>query len=553
MKVYQAMANAFVKEGTTTVFGLLGDAQLPWWAAMSMHPGVSIVDARHEGAALTMAEGWARITGRVGVCSVTQGPGVSHLASSLITATRSHTPVVIYTSQTTFNDGHALQYLDTERFVNVTGAGCIEVLTPSFAESAVRQAFYRARLEQRPVLLCVPRDVQSAQCDSDAENYVPSSAMFSGQQRIRPDVDQLNAAVGVLARSKRPVIVIGRCANKPEVLAAIDRIGGRIGALLATSLPAKGALGENEYHAGIAGLFATRNAMQLFHEADCVLAFGASLNPHTLENGYLFPPEAKIIHVDIAPHVMMGNDKGADIYIQGDAGASANAIEEMLAQGNVTQTGYRTPAVRKSLVEAGRDTAEYDIAPGTVDPREVVQVMDERLPADIGIASGGGHAFAFPVQGMRKVRPLHMFVTSFGCIGQTLSAAIGASVALQGKPLVHISGDGGTMQNIQELDTLARLGTKLLVAVLNDEALGAEYQKIKAHGGNMDIAAVRSPDFAAVGRAFGLRGRKATTLDEVAAGVDEFLAGDGPMVLDIRISRNVLSIPYRRMYFGQDV
>lgn len=553
MKVYQAMANAFVKEGTTTVFGLLGDAQLPWWAAMSMHSGVSIVDARHEGAALTMAEGWARITGKVGVCSVTQGPGVSHLASSLITATRSHTPVVIYTSQTAFNDGHALQYLHTERLVSATGAGYIEVLTPSFAESAVRQAFYRARLEQRPVLLCVPRDVQGAECDSDGEDYVPSSVMFSGQQRIRPDVDQLNVAVGVLTKSRRPVIVIGRCANKPEVLAAIDRIGSRTGALIATSLPAKGALGECEYHAGIAGLFATRNAMQLFREADCVLAFGASLNQHTLENGYLFPPEAKIIHVDIVPHVMMGNDKGADIYVQGDAGASANAIEEMLAERNITNTGYRTPAVRKALIEAGRDPAEYDIVAGTVDPREVVQVIDERLPAEIGIASGGGHAFAFPVQGMKKLRPLHLFVTSFGCIGQTLSAAIGASVGLEGKPLVHIAGDGGTMQNIQELDTLARLDTKLLVAILNDEALGAEYQKIKAHGGNLDIAAVRSPDFAAVGRAFGLRGRKATTLEEVAAGVEEFLAGDGPMVLDIRISRNVLSIPYRRMYFGQDV
>jgi len=553
MKVYQAMADAFIKEGTTTVFGLLGDAQLPWWDAMARHKGVTIVDARHEGAGLTMAEGWARVTGKVGVSSVTQGPGVSRLTSSLITATRSHTPIVIYTSQVAFNDDKALQYLDTERLVSATGAGCIEVLSPAYAETAVRQAFYRARLEQRPIVLCVPRDVQGAECDSDGEDYVPSSVTFAGQQRIRPDMDQLKAAVNILAKAKQPVIVIGRCAMKPETLAAIDRIGGRIGALIATSLPAKGALPECEWHAGISGLFATRNAMQLFHEADCVLAFGASLNQHTIEGGYLYPADAKMIHVDIMPHVMMGNDKGADIYVQGDAGVTAQEIDDMLAAKKVSSEGFRTPATRKALREAGRDPGEYEILPGTVDPREAVKVIDEHLPTEIGIVSGGGHAFAFPVLGIKRDRPLHLMVTSFGCIGQTLASAIGASVALNGKALAHISGDGGTMQNIQELDTLGRLGTKLMVAIFNDEALGAEYQKIKAHGGNVDIAAVRSPDFAAVGRAFGCRGAKATTLDELAAAVKEFVAGDGPMVIDVRISRNVLTIPYRRMYFGQDV
>ena len=116
-----------------------------------------------------------------------------------------------------------------------------------------------------------------------------------------------------------------------------------------------------------------------------------------------------------------------------------------------------------------------------------------------------------------------------------------------------IEGDGGAMQNIQELDTLRRTGAKLLFIIMNDETLGAEYHKLKAAKLEPALANVDSPDFAAVARGFGVRGATARTLDEVAAGVDEFLKGDGPMVLDMRISRSVLNITYRRMFYGEDV
>ena len=116
-----------------------------------------------------------------------------------------------------------------------------------------------------------------------------------------------------------------------------------------------------------------------------------------------------------------------------------------------------------------------------------------------------------------------------------------------------VEGDGGALQNIQELDTVARLGLKFLYVVVNDEAYGAEYHKLRAHERDPNLSFVRSPDFAGLGRDFGCRGRSARTLDELGAAIDEFLAGDGPMVIDLRISRNVISIPYRRLHFGMDV
>ena len=115
MKVYQAVANAFVKEGTSTVFGLMGDGNMSWAAAMSQQAGVRMVDVRDEGAGLSMAEGWARATGKVGVCNVTHGPGITRMTTSLVAATRARVPLVVYTSRTHFNNEWMNQSLNQER------------------------------------------------------------------------------------------------------------------------------------------------------------------------------------------------------------------------------------------------------------------------------------------------------------------------------------------------------------------------------------------------------------------------------------------------------
>lgn len=551
MKVYEAIANAFIKEGTTTLFGLLGDGQMTWWSAIAKHPGLKIVDVRDEGAALTMAEGWAMATGEVGVCSCTQGPGLARMTTALIVATRSHTPVVVYTSKTSLNNDHVAQYLNQDQLVTATGAGYIEVLSPSYAETAVRDAFYRARRESRPIVLCVPLDVQRMECDADGDDYRPSSEMFSGQQAIRPDVERLGEAVRIIKQSKKPVIILGRGAMSPKATAAANQLAERIGALVATTLVAKGTLADSDYYVGVSGLFSSREVIELFADADCVIAVGARLSTHTLSGGYLYP-QARIIHIDVAPHLIMGSDRGADCYVQGDAAASLQELVEVLERDKIGGQGFHTAEVRRILLHAGRDPAEFEIEPGTVDPREAAQLLDERLPPEVNVvSSGNAHACSFRVMGMKRRRGLQIYVTAFGCIGQALATGVGAALGAGG-PLVCMDGDGSALQNIQELDTVARLNLKFLYVVMNDEAYGAEYHKLRAHERDSSLSVVRSPDFAALGQGFGCRGRTARTLDELGAAVDEFLAGDGPMVVDVRISRNVISVPYRRIHFGID-
>jgi len=249
----------------------------------------------------------------------------------------------------------------------------------------------------------------------------------------------------------------------------------------------------------------------------------------------------------------MGNDRGADCYVQGDAAATLEELVESLERDGVSNRGFHMPEVRRTIAGAGRDPAEFEIEEGTVDPREAIVLLDEKLPPDVHlVSSGNAHACSFRVMLMKRRRGLQIFCTAFGSIGQALSTAVGAAVGT-GQPLVCVEGDGSALQNLQELDTVARLGLKMLYVVVNDEAYGAEYHKLRAHQRDPMLSYVKSPDFAGLGRDFGLRGATARSLDELGSAIDQFLAGDGSMVVDLRISRNVVSIPYRRLHFGMDV
>ena len=132
------------------------------------------------------------------------------------------------------------------------------MLKPSYAEDSVRDAFYRARLESRPIVLCAPLEVQQMECDADGDDYRPSSEVFPGQQAIRPDLERLREAAGIVKAAKKPVIVLGRGAMSPAAKEAASRLAERIGALIATTLVAKGTLADSEYYVGVSGLFSAR-------------------------------------------------------------------------------------------------------------------------------------------------------------------------------------------------------------------------------------------------------------------------------------------------------
>ena len=258
MKVYQRLAADFVAEGVTHIFGIMGDGNMYWMHELDKLGGVKMLEVRHEGAGLGMADGWARVTRTPGVATTTCGPGVTQLATALLTASRAASPLVAFCGEFPSNDDEYLQRMDQAAFAAGCETGFIRITSPEVADDCVRKAFYLAKLESRPIMLSAPMDVQQMAFEDDDEPYKASSTVLP-KRVVHPDPAEIEKAADIIAGAKHPVVLVGRGAKWSGAGDAVKKLAGRIGALIATSLMAKGWLAEDEYH------------------ADCVIGVGASM------------------------------------------------------------------------------------------------------------------------------------------------------------------------------------------------------------------------------------------------------------------------------------
>jgi acetolactate synthase I/II/III large subunit len=182
----------------------------------------------------------------------------------------------------------------------------------------------------------------------------------------------------------------------------------------------------------------------------------------------------------------------------------------------------------------------------------VCLALDEIIPSDVQLVMGSGASTGFTTMLFNRPRPLVLAGHWFGCIGQMLPAAMGAVVANGNKPTMVVDGDASVIMHLAELETAVRYGMPLLVTVLNDQALGSEYHKMKSHNMQAELATIPTPDLGAVAVSFGGRGRLASTIEDVREAAREWVANKGLMVIDARISRNVVTVPYRRLHYGRD-
>ena len=550
MKVYEALAAAFAAEGTTDVFGMMGDANMHWMNALASR-GTRLYEVRHEGAGLSMAHGYARASGRPGVVTTTSGPGTAQLATSMIVASRARIPLVAFCGETPLGDTGAVQYLDQQRFAAAIECEFLQVTKAESAAEVVQRAFYVARTQSRPVMISAPFDVQLQEFEDDMP-YVPSTELLR-TPKLLPHPTQIQQACEIIGASKRVVIVAGRGARNADAGEQVLALQRRTGALLATTLQAKNWLSaETEYHVGIAGLFGSRLAMELLQEADCVVSVGASLNHYTIESGYLFP-EAKFIQIDTAPHLVMGNGQVADCYMQADAVTALDALTGALGVRGIEVEGFHTPEVHSRLTAPLIDPAEFRSEPGLLDPREAISVLDAELPGEIGLVLGSGHQTDFGTMLFQRSREITSNYGMFGAIGQAPLLTIGTVVANGGKPTFVVEGDASFLMHLSEFETACRYGLPVLVVVMNDQALGAEYHKAKAKGLDPELAVIPTPELGTVGQALGGGGATVRTTDELRAALAEYVRNPRPTVIDVRITRDVLSVPYRRIQYGDDV
>lgn len=544
LSVYEALAECFVKEGVDVFFVLMGDANMHWATALKMHQGVEAITVRHEHCACAMAMGYYSATGKVGVASVTSGPGFTHAATALTQAVRNHIPLVLFAGETPLGQWSTQQF-DQAGLAHVVGAHYIAAHKPAKMHEYVREAFYVARRELRPVVLGVPYDLQRQQMPQIGPyRGLPVPGPIGGHPR--PDPDLVDEVVRRLMVAKAPLLLAGRGAIAEDARVHIEALAERSGALLATSLPARGMFDHNPFSIGVAGGWARSRARQIASDVDLVVSFGARLSMHTMDGGQLFA-QADVVQVDLNPSPLSEGLNSAGLCIAGDAGTTARAILDRLETDGWHGKGLRSSDLAERIRTDPADEASFSREPGLLDPRDVFGALESIIPKTVETVGGSGHQSYFHTV-MRGYAPERYHdMRDYSAIGSALSYAIGVATVRRDGEVVLFEGDGSLLMHIQELETIARHGLKLLICILNDGAYGAEIHKLRHDGLDDSGAVFGRPNFAAIARSFGLTGATVQDIDQFPDLYEAYRNGSTAAVWDIHVSDKVVAPKMRRM------
>jgi acetolactate synthase I/II/III large subunit len=542
--IYQALAEAFAAEGVDTQFILMGDGNMHFGTAMKNLDGMATFSARHEHCACAMAMGYHLATGKVGVASVTCGPGFTQITTALAVASRGRIPLVVFAGEAPMHARWYNQALDQPPLAAATGAHYISAHSPQRMHQYVREAFYLARHERKPVVLGVPYDLQKEPLPNLGE-YEPSSTVLPATEPIPPDPRQVDAMVEKLAAAKCPVVLAGRGVMRAGAAAEVEQLADEAGALLSTTLLARGMFDHNPFSIGVVGGFARDIARELGAQADLVVAVGASLNYYTVDGGHMFPA-AEVVQIDTEPLGLRNGLQAADFYLHADAKLAAAAALAKLRAGGATSARIRSPELARRIRDEPADGAQFPIEPGLLDPRRVIDELDRVIPKDYDSVSGAGHqAYFHSTMRGRKPENYHA-IREFGAIGNGISLAIGVAAAKRDGKAVLFEGDGSLLMHIQELEMVQRHRLKLLICVLNDGAYGSEVHKLRADGMDETGSIFGRTDLASIARGFGLRGATVTDVSQFEALFDAYQRQDTAELWNIHVSDRVVSPSTRR-------
>ncbi len=506
--VHQTLAAALAAAGVDTAFGVMGSGTDQLTRDLVDDHAVRYLAARHEHGAVGMADGYARATGRIGVALISADAGLTNAATALATARLAHSRVLVVVG-----DQAAASKSVQTRFDQVPLQAALGMRTiPVSAGTAARdlqQALRELDLRQGPVLLNLPWDVAAAVDPGSGPRHALRPVPLRSDSV--PGEAALDAVLGLIATSRRPLVLAGRGAiGRAEPLLA--QLAERIGALSASTLLARGLFAGDPFHLGVCGSFATEQAAELLGETDLVLVFGCSLNTHTRGHDALFA-RASVIQVDSDPTVL-GQRGPVDIGLVGDAAAVAEKLLDACAAlddldlgalGRPAQ-GWRTAAVKERIAHLDRWAGHPPVPETgtTADPYQVMRACEEILPRQRLVAIDIGYFLSFPAVFLNSgAAPSMICPWEYGAIGCALGPAIGAALGRPDLYPVLVVGDGGLAASLQELDTVVRAGIAMLVVVLDDGGFRAERELFRAQGQPTETADSVSPDFAAVAAAMG--------------------------------------------------
>lgn len=543
LKGAEILLECLKEEGVDTIFGYPGGGALPIYDAL-YSSDIRHILVRHEQGAAHAADGYARATGRVGVCLSTSGPGATNLVTGIATAYMDSIPMVCFTGQvgTSFIGKDAFQEADiTGITLPITKHNYLIERTEDVA-SIVKEAFYVARTNRPgPVVVDLPKDVMEKVIEYEP---ITEDVNIRGYRVMRGfSIGQVNNAVELIKKAERPVIYAGGGVIASSAAEELKELAESQKIPVTTTLMALGGFPSLHYLSlGMLGMHGTRYANYAIGESDLIIAVGARFDDRVTGRIEGFAPRARIIHIDIDA-AEIGKNVNINVPIVGDVKEVLQAINQRLEKVEERPEWLQTIARWKDEFPL----CYPDSAEGRIMPQDVVERICQHTQGEAIIATEVGQNQMWAAQYYKYKNP-RSFVSSggLGTMGYGFPAAIGAQVGCPDKKVVDIAGDGSIQMNIQELGTAVQYKLPIVICILNNHYLGMvrQWQGLFYDKRYSFVDISHQPDFVKLAEAYGAMGIRVTKAEEIDEALSRALAvTDCPVIIDFWVEREADVFP----------
>lgn len=520
---------------TEHLFGLMGNGNAHLISHLT-RAGFPFTSARHEAATVAMADAYYRATGTIAAATTTYGAGFTNAYTALTEARLARIPLVLVVGDAP-TQGPRTFDIDQPAAARAVGVATLTA-TAHNAAAITHHAFDLALRTLQPVVLAIPYDlVKAPLAEQRAVDPLPDKPVWEATTR------DLGETAEILLSAQRPLLLAGRGVLLAGAGSSFKEVGDRLGALFMTSAMAMNVI-DSPWNLGIAGGFSRVSRLELANQADVVLVAGASMNDFQTRYGTLFSPDAHVVRIDNEPdashphvtrHVRADLQPFLDQLLLHLPTVKEQQRSWRAAVPEVATLAFRDPGPSEDPAEFGPD--------GRLNPRAVVAALEQILPAERSIVMDGGHFMGWAPMYLSAQDPYALVLvgTAFQSIGLGFASAPGVSVGRPDRITVLITGDGGGLMGLADLETLLRTTSRGVVVVLNDSAYGAELHQYASKGLDDKAMLIDEVDFSALGRAMGARGVKIHSLAELDQ-LEDWLSSQehGVFVLDVAISQKVV-------------
>jgi len=525
------VCESLVREGVEVIFGFPGGTVLPLFDTLPRYPQLRHILVRHEQGAAHAADGYARATGKVGVCIATSGPGAANLVTGIANAHLDSVPIIAITGQVArpFIGKDAFQELDITGITQPITKQNYLALDVASLPRIFKEAFYLARTGRPgPLLIDIPRDVFIDQ----AEFHYPNKVDLPGYKlTLQGHPAQIKKAAKLINEAQCPLIIAGRGVNISTAYAELKELAEKAQIPVVTTLLGISCFPES--HAlsyGMLGMHGMAYANFAVNDADLIIAIGMRFDDRATAKVSAFAPNAKIIHIDIDP-AEIGKNVRVDVPIVGDAKAVLQKLNKQVTSAqHIDWVRQLDDWRRKHLSTNIRDTDQLL-------PQYVIRKIYEVTRGEAIIVTGVGQNQMWAAQHYWYNKPNSLISSGgLGTMGFELPAALGAKIGCPDETVWCIAGDGGFQMTIQELATIVQEKAAVKIAIMNNGYLGMVRQWQELFYRKRYVATpLTGPDFVKIAEAYGLRGLKVKRNEEVVPAIETAMAEPGPFLIDFKI------------------